>query len=128
MAIAVRTLLVIDDVEDNCVLLKHRLEKKGYKVEIALDGQEGFLVLARKAIDLILLDLDMPVMNGFTFLEKLLTEQKHAHIPVIITSSLDDPDTKSDCMTYGARGFVAKPCDMKKLFSMINDCLATDTA
>ena len=92
MSQADATLLVIDDVEENCQLLKRRLENKGYKVEFAIDGQEALLILSRNKIDFILLDLDMPVMNGFTFLEKVKTHQKFAHIPVVIASTLDDEE------------------------------------
>lgn len=66
-----KTLLVIDDVEENCELLKKRFEKRGFKVESAADGQEGLMALALNDINLVFLDLNMPLMNGFTFLEKL---------------------------------------------------------
>lgn len=117
------TLLVIDDVEENCQLLKRRLEAKDYQVEFAIDGQEALLILSRKKIDFILLDLDMPVMNGFTFLEKVKANAKHAHIPVVIASTLDDEDTVNDCLAYGASGFVYKPYEMDKIYSLIQKCL-----
>ena len=117
------TLLVIDDVEENCQLLKRRLENKGYKVEFAIDGQEALLLLSRKKIDFILLDLDMPVMNGFTFLEKIKSHEKFAHIPVVIASTLDDDDTVNDCLQFGACGFVYKPYEMDKIYSLIQSCL-----
>ena len=128
MTTADATLLVIDDIEENCQMLKRRLEYCGYKVETAMDGQEGLLMLARRMIDLVLLDLDMPVMNGFTFLEKIKSHQKHSHIPVIITTSLDDPDTAMDCQMFGASGFVAKPYDMEEIFSVVKNCLVNVTA
>lgn len=116
-----RTLLVIDDVEENCELLKKRFEKRGFKVKSASDGQEGLMVLALNDINLVFLDLDMPLMNGFTFLEKVKMNKKHSHIPVVVTSSLDDEDTINDCLNYGANGFVSKPYDMDKMLGYIKD-------
>lgn len=116
-----RTLLVIDDVEENCELLKKRFEKRGFKVKSASDGQEGLMVLALNDINLVFLDLDMPLMNGFTFLEKVKMNKKHSHIPVVVTSSLDDEDTINDCLNYGANGFVPKPYDMDKMLGYIKD-------
>ena len=123
MVAADTRLLVIDDVEENCEILKRRLEKEGYKVEIAADGQEGLLQLGRKDFDLIFLDLDMPVMNGFTFLEKVKSHKKYSDIPVVILSSLDDEDTAKDCLMYGACGYVYKPYDMDKVLVSLKNCL-----
>lgn len=126
MATADATVLVIDDVEENCEMLKRRLEKEGYNVEMAGDGQEGLLLLSRREINLILLDLDMPVMNGFTFLEKVKSDKKFSHIPVVITSTLDDEDTANDCIQFGASGFMFKPYEMDKILNHINDCLVDE--
>ena len=118
-----KTLLVIDDVEENCDLLKQRFEKRGFNVELASDGQEGLLILALKDVNLVFLDLNMPLMNGFTFLEKVKMNKKYSEIPVVVTSSLDDEDTINDCLNYGAKGFVPKPYDMDKMLGCIKDCL-----
>ena len=123
-----RTLLVIDDVAENRDILKRRLEKQGYKVEVAEDGQEGLLLLSKKYVSLILLDLDMPVMNGFTFLEKVKGNKKFAHIPVVITTSFDDDDTASDCLAFGASGFITKPYNMEQITTQVERCLAQSIA
>ena len=124
MKTADATLLVIDDVEENCDLLKRRLEKQGFKVEIAVDGQEGMLRLNRRDINLILLDLDMPVMNGFTFLEKIKSHEQYSKIPIVVISSIDDEDTAKDCIAYGASGYLFKPYKMDKIINVVNECLA----
>lgn len=118
-----KTLLVIEDIEENSQMLKRRLEKASYNVEVAEDGQEGFLLLSRRDISLILLDLDMPVMNGFTFLEKIKADKNYSHIPVVITSSLDDEDTMNDCLAFGSVGFMSKPYKMDIILSHIESCL-----
>lgn len=118
-----QTLLVIDDVEENREILRYRLEKQGYKIEMAGDGQEGLMLLSKKPVDLVLLDLNMPVMNGFTFLEKLKSNQKLTDIPVIVVTSFDDEETANDVLTFGACGFVSKPYDMEKVNHQIQSCL-----
>lgn len=118
-----KTLLVIDDDEENCDLLKRSFEKRGYNVESASDGQEGLMALALNDINLVFLDLNMPLMNGFTFLEKVKMNKNHCEIPVFVTSSLDDEDTINDCLSYGANGFIPKPYDMDKMLGCIKECL-----
>jgi DNA-binding response OmpR family regulator len=117
------TLLVIDDAEDNCSLLKQKLEKSGYRVEVATDGQEALFVLNRRRIDMVLLDLIMPVMNGFTVLEKMRANKNFANIPVIIMSSIDDEDTARDCLEFGASKYIYKPLDMRDVLGSIKECL-----
>lgn len=123
MQVSGQTLLVIDDVEENREILRYRLEKQGYKIEMAGDGQEGLMLLSKKPVDLVLLDLNMPVMNGFTFLEKLKSNQKLTNIPVIVVSSFDDEETANDVLMFGACGFVSKPYDMDKVNHQIKSCL-----
>jgi len=118
-----KTLLVVDDDEENCELLKRRFEKRGFKVELASDGQEGLMALALNDVNLVFLDLNMPLMNGFTFLEKVKMNKNHREIPVFVTSSLDDEDTINDCLSYGANGFIPKPYDMDKMLGCIKGCL-----
>ena len=118
-----KTLLVVDDDEENCELLKKRFEKRGFKVKSAYDGQEGLMALALNDVNLVFLDLNMPLMNGFTFLEKVKMNKKHRDIPVVVTSSLDDEDTINDCLNYGANNFISKPYDMDKMFGCIKEYL-----
>ena len=126
MVSEIKTLLVVDDDEENCELLKKRFEKRGFKVRSALDGQEGLMALALHDVNMVFLDLNMPLMNGFTFLEKVKMDKKHRDIPVVVTSSLDDEDTINDCLNYGANSFVSKPYDMDKMFGCIKDYLGDE--
>ena len=80
-------------------------------------------MLSQKPVDLVLLDLNMPVMNGFTFLEKLKASQKLTDIPVIVVTSFDDEETANDVLLFGACGFVGKPYDMDQVNHQIKSCL-----
>ena len=82
-----RTLLVIDDDENNRDILSRMLREEGWEVLQAANGQEGFSVLDTSLVDLIFLDLIMPVMDGFTFLAELRRRPEYRAIPVIVVTS-----------------------------------------
>ncbi len=100
-------ILVVDDekvVRNAC----HRvLTGKGYEVATAENGQQALEVLGQETVDLILLDLKMPVMSGEELLE--ITSTKYAHIPVIIITGHGTVDTAVECMKKGAYDFITKP-------------------
>lgn len=105
-----RTLLVIEDNEVNRQLLVGILEQK-YEVISAANGQEGLKILKEKGqcISAILLDIQMPVMNGFEFLECIGQDAVYCKIPVIVTTVLDGKDDEKRCLELGAVDFVVKP-------------------
>jgi len=100
-------ILVVDDeksIRDGC----HRvLTGKGYDVSTAEDGQKALDILTKEAVDIILLDLKMPVMNGEEVLEK--SHDQHPDIPVIIITGHGTVDTAVECMKKGAYDFITKP-------------------
>lgn len=120
-----KTLLVIGDDEENRELIKIGFEERGFKVKSASDGQEGLMALALNDVNLVFVDLNMPVMNGFTFLERVKRHKNHSVIPVVITSSLDDEDTINDCINFGAEDFIPKPYDMDKMLACIKESLGS---
>ena len=83
-------ILVVDDNKNNTALLKKRLEKIGNRVVIANDGLEAIEKIDNKNLDLILLDIVMPKMNGYDVLEYLKKDESYYEIPVIMLSSMDD--------------------------------------
>ncbi len=105
-----RTLLVIEDNEVNRQLLVGILEQK-YEVISAANGQEGLKILKEKGqcISVILLDIQMPVMNGFEFLECIGQDAVYCKIPVIVTTVLDGKDDEKRCLELGAVDFIVKP-------------------
>lgn len=105
-----RTLLVIEDNEINRELLVRSLEEK-YQVLSAADGKEGLHILMKHAqsISAILLDIQMPVMNGFEFLEYVGQNSVLCKIPVIVTTVLDSENDEKQCLNLGAVDFIVKP-------------------
>ena len=117
------SLLVVDDNEMNRDMLSRRLRRQGYRVEVAVDGRQALDMLSQEEFNLVLLDIMMPEMNGYQVLERLKADQKLHHIPVIMTSSLDDMDGIDKCMELGADSYVTKPFNMVLLKTRVTACL-----
>ena len=117
------SLLVVDDNEMNRDLLGRRLQRQGYRVTMAVDGRQALEIIAQEPFDLVLLDIMLPVMNGYQVLEHLKADQSLSHIPVIITTALDESDGKAKCMELGAEDYLTKPFNPVILKSRIADCL-----
>jgi len=83
-------LLVIDDNKVNRLVLSRNLELQGHVVETAENGAEGLSRLRAQAFDLVLLDIEMPVMDGFQVLEACLKDVDLRQIPIIMTSAMDE--------------------------------------
>ena len=124
MADQAYSILVVDDNEMNRDLLTRRLEGQGYQVTTAVDGQQALDVLSRETFNLVLLDIMLPVINGYQVLERMKADQKSSHIPVIITTALDEADGKAKCIELGADDYLTKPFNPVTLKSRITDCLA----
>lgn len=117
------SLLVVDDNEMNRDMLGRRLQRQGYRVTMAVDGRQALEFIKQEPFDLVLLDIMLPVMNGYEVLEHLKADQSLSHIPVIITTALDESDGKAKCMELGAEDYLTKPFNPVILKSRISDCL-----
>ncbi|MEE8466207.1 MAG: response regulator [Dehalococcoidia bacterium] len=117
------SLLVVDDNEMNRDLLSRRLERQGYRVTVAVDGRQALEILNREPFNLVLLDIMLPEVNGYEVLEQLKANQSLSHIPVIITTALDEADGKARCIELGAEDYLTKPFNPVMLKSRISDCL-----
>ena len=106
------SILVVDDNKNNTTLLQKRLRKIGNYVEIANDGVEALKILEEVAVDLILLDIIMPNMNGYEVLEFIKKDKRFYEIPVIMLSSMDDLTSIYRCIELGADDYVTKPFDL----------------
>jgi class 3 adenylate cyclase len=102
-------ILVVDDNEDNREMLARRLERQGYEVRMATGGGEALAMLAREAADLVLLDVMMPDLDGYTVLARLKAEPALRDIPVLMISSLDEVESVARCIELGADDYLPKP-------------------
>jgi len=102
-------LLVVDDNEGNRDMLSRRLSREGYTVETAENGRKALKMIETRPIDLVLLDVMMPEMNGYEVLERLKADRTRRDIPVIMISALDEIESVVRCIEMGAEDYLAKP-------------------
>ena len=102
-------LLVVDDNKVNRLLLTRSLEQQGHSVASAENGRVALETLRREAFDLLLLDMEMPEMNGFEVLEQLKQDLQLRDLPVIVTSSLEGVESVVRCIELGAEDYLPKP-------------------
>jgi len=102
-------LLVVDDNKVNRLLLGRSLEQQGHTVEMAENGRQALEMLHARSFDLVLLDIEMPEMNGYQVLEKATADLQLRDIPIIITSALEELDSVVKCIEMGAEDYLTKP-------------------
>jgi two-component system sensor histidine kinase/response regulator len=109
-------ILVVDDTEDNLDLLEFALKRKPIQMLRATSGQECLTVAALEQPDIILLDIQMPEMDGFETLKNLRADRTTAKIPVIfLTAQRKDPDSIATGLALGAEQYLTKPIDTEEL-------------
>lgn len=113
-----KRVLVVDDDEDMQALLQTALEGQEYEVVTAEDGLVALQELEKEAPDLIVLDLMMPRMDGFTFIEELRKRGLQTTIPIIVLSA--DTNAKQNANQLGADSYIAKPFDVHDLLGEIS--------
>ena len=119
----VGTVLVVDDNEMNRDMLSRRLERQGHKVIAAENGRKALEVLERTKVDLVLLDILMPELDGLQTLELLKVDSALRHTPVIMLSALDEIDSVVRCIEIGADDYLPKPFNPVLLNARISACL-----
>ncbi len=102
-------LLIVDDNKINRLLLSHAVEQLGYEIETANDGQQALEMLRSRAFDLVLLDIEMPEMDGYQVLDVCLRDSELRNIPVIMTSAVDEIESVIKCVGLGAEDYLTKP-------------------
>jgi two-component system, sensor histidine kinase and response regulator len=102
-------ILVVDDNETNRDMLSRRLERQGHRVVSVAGGTEALERVAGEPFDVVLLDVMMPVMDGYEVLTRLKEDPQARHIPVIMISALDELDSVVRCIEIGAEDYLPKP-------------------
>jgi two-component system sensor histidine kinase/response regulator len=112
--------MVVDDDPDTVTILARSLEREGFRTIEAHSGAECLRLIAEKhAVDLILLDLMMPELDGFQVVEALKNNPDSAQIPIIVISARDDVDARSEGMRLGVNDFLTKPVLRKQLANRV---------
>ena len=102
-------ILVVDDNKVNRLLLSRNVELLGHRVSVAENGRVAMEMLATESFDLLLLDIEMPEMDGFQVLEAIKSDLAMRDLPVIVTSSVEGLDNIVRCIELGAEDYLPKP-------------------
>jgi len=118
-------ILYIEDNEDNIYVVSRRLQRKGYEVLIARDGAEGLVQAKSRAPALILVDLGLPVIDGWEVTWQLRLAPETAAVPIIALSAHAMPEDRERALAAGCNDFIAKPVDFPRLINRIEVLLRT---
>jgi CheY-like chemotaxis protein len=124
-------IMVVDDDPDSLSILAHHIRREGLTVVEASSGTECLQVVKHHQPDVILMDLMMPEMDGFTLCRALRADPATTEIPVIMLTARDDVETRAEGMELGVSDFIAKPATRRQLAERIQaqlDMLAADRA
>lgn len=105
---AARHVLIVEDSVTSRALLQSIIEGAGYQVQTAIDGTEAFAMLKQQQFDIVVSDIDMPRMNGFTLTEKIRADERLSHLPVVLVTSLDSPEDQQHGIAVGADAYIVK--------------------
>jgi len=112
-------ILTVDDSKTMLAMLEHTLVRAGYEVVQAENGAEGLARLADQPVDLVITDVNMPVMDGIEFIRQVRASGANAGLPILILSTESSPEKRQLGKAAGGTGWIVKPFDPDKLVSVI---------
>ena len=117
------TILVVEDNEMNRDMLSRRLERKGYKVLIAVDGDSSISMARANTPDLILMDMSLPVVDGWEATRRMKADPALKNIPVIALTAHAMANDRDKALEAGCNDYDTKPIDLARLLGKIEDLL-----
>lgn len=114
-----KTVLTVDDSRTMRDMLRLALAGSGYRVVQAVDGLDGLEVLEAQGADVIITDINMPRLDGFGFIERVRSDERHRGTPILVLTTESAPEIKERARDAGATGWIVKPFDPEKLRSAI---------
>jgi len=120
-------ILLVEDNEMNRDMLSRRLERRGYAIAIAVDGQQGVEMAASERPDLILMDMSLPVMDGWEATRQIKADEVTRRIPVIALTAHAMSGDEARAREAGCDDFDTKPIELPRLLAKIEHWLASTT-
>lgn len=118
-----KTILVIDDSTTNAILMETVLSTRNYHTHITFSVKEALAYLEKEKPDLILLDLLMPFVDGFEFLNIIKNDKNIKNIPIVVVSAVSDPNEVKRAKSYGIKEYIFKPINIKIFTNYIDNLL-----
>lgn len=115
-----RKVLIIEDNEDNRIVYSTILRHHGFRVTEALDGEAGIAMARQELPDLILMDISIPIVDGWEATQRLKSESETRHIPVIALTAHAMPGDRERALQAGCDGYLAKPCEPRAVLAEVN--------
>lgn len=120
-------ILLVEDNEMNRDMLTRRLRRKGYSVTSACDGEQGYLLACTEWPDLILMDISLPVMNGWEVTRLLKRKESTRHIPIVALTAHALVTDREKALEAGCNDYDTKPVDFDRLSEKIESLLPANT-
>ena len=117
-------ILIVEDNELNRDMLSRRLERRGFEVSIAVDGQEGLDMIKSKRPDLVLMDMDLPIIDGWEATRQAKNDSDIRAIPIIALTAHALAEHREQAEEAGANDFDTKPIEMPRLLEKIEKLLS----
>jgi two-component system chemotaxis response regulator CheY len=114
-----KTIMTVDDSKTMRDMVAFTLRQAGYEVREAADGQQALTALGGTAVDVVITDLNMPVMDGLELIRRLRAHPAHRATPILVLTTESDGAKKDDARKAGATGWLVKPFDPPKLLATI---------
>ena len=121
-----RTIMVVEDYDDTRTLLRHGLEGLGYSVLEASNGQEAVDLAGREHPDLILMDLDLPILDGIAATQRIRQQPNNENVPIVAVTAYPMSYTHVKAFAKGCNEYMPKPIDMSDLAELVNRYLKSD--
>ena len=115
-----RTIMIVEDYDDTRLLLKHSLEGLGYSVLEASNGQEAVDIADREHPDLILMDLDLPILDGIAATQKIRQQSHMESVPIVAVTAYPMSYSRVKAFAKGCNEYMRKPIDMSELERLVN--------
>ena len=118
-----KRILIVEDTEDNRQILRDLLTAAGYELLEAVDGEAGVAMAAEHKPDLILMDMQLPVLDGYEATRRIKADPALAHIPVIAVTSYALSGDEAKTRAAGCNAYVAKPFSPRQLLAKVREFL-----
>jgi two-component system, OmpR family, alkaline phosphatase synthesis response regulator PhoP len=123
-----RGIVIVEDDEDIAESIRYNLEREGFRLRVASSGEDALASILDRLPDLIILDLNLPHMNGFELCRRLRAESTAARVPILMLTARGDEADKVLGLNLGADDYITKPFSMRELVARVNAALRRSEA